>query len=116
AASHAIRLPDGSVEPLHGHNWPVTVTVARDELDAIETVMDFHDLQAIVDPLLTAFHNRHLNDLPPFADGKVNPTAERVAWWIGTQTAAQLPAGVRLTGVRVGEAPGCWAVYRPTQK
>lgn len=113
AASHAIRLPDGSLEPVHGHNWPVTITVQRDELDAIETVMDFHDLQRIVDPLLEAFHNRHLNDLPPFADGTINPTAERVAWWIGTQTASQLPEGVRLTLVRIGEAPGCWATYRP---
>ncbi|MFA9479184.1 6-pyruvoyl tetrahydropterin synthase family protein [Phycisphaerales bacterium AB-hyl4] len=115
AASHAIRLPDGQLEPIHGHNWPVAVTVERDELDAIETVMDFHDLEAIVDKLVAAFHNRHLNDLPPFAGEAVNPTAERVAWWIGSQTAEQLPEGVRLQQARVGEAPGCWATYRPTR-
>ena len=35
SASHAIALPDGSLEPLHGHNWPVVVTVQSQELDEI---------------------------------------------------------------------------------
>lgn len=113
SAAHAIRLADGSLEPVHGHNWAVAVTVARDGLDAIETVMDFHELERIVGEIISPFRNRHLNELPPFADGKINPTAERVAWWIGTQTAQRLPAGVRFVSASVEEAPGCLAVYRP---
>lgn len=117
AASHAIRLPDGSLEPLHGHNWPVSVTVASAALDAIETVMDFHDLERWIDTLLATAHNRHLNDVAPFAgkDGTlaINPTAERVAWWIGSAIAPLLPAKVSLVSVRVGEAPGCYATYLP---
>ena len=113
AASHAIRLPDGSLEPVHGHNWPVRVTVAADDLDAIETVMDFHDLERVIDAILKPWHNRHLNDVPPFDDGKLNPSAERVAWWIGRQVAQQLPSHVRLQSASVGEAPGCTAIYRP---
>ena len=27
AAAHQLRLYDGSLEPLHGHNWRVQVTV-----------------------------------------------------------------------------------------
>ena len=49
AAAHAIRLPDGALEPMHGHNWRVRATVAAERLDGIETVMDFHDLQALLD-------------------------------------------------------------------
>jgi 6-pyruvoyltetrahydropterin/6-carboxytetrahydropterin synthase len=113
AAAHAIRLPDGSLEPVHGHNWPVDVTVAADQLDAIETVMDFHVLEQAIDQLLTRVHNRHLNDVEPFIKTKVNPTAERVAWWIATEIARSLPAGIRMVSVRVGEAPGCSATYRP---
>lgn len=117
AASHAIRLPDGSFETLHGHNWPVSVTVQTDQLDDIETVMDFHVLETWLDELLATAHNRHLNEIPPFAapDGTlaVNPTAERVAWWIGMSIAAKLPEHVTLVRVSVGEAPGCTAIYLP---
>ncbi|MEX0744345.1 MAG: 6-carboxytetrahydropterin synthase [Phycisphaeraceae bacterium] len=113
AASHAIRLPDGSLEPLHGHNWQLTVTLQRDGLDAIETVFDFHALEHIVEQIAQPFHNRHLNDLPPFDTGSISPTAERVAWWVGTQVGQRLPDEVTLQCVRVSEAPRCWAAWRP---
>lgn len=117
SASHAIRLPDGSLEPLHGHNWPVSVVVQSQELDEIETVMDFHILEGWLDRLLVTVHNRHLNDVSPFADeqGKlvVNPSAERVAWWIGSEISIRLPDHVQLVRVCVGEAAGCTAIYYP---
>ena len=116
-AAHALRLPDGSIEPLHGHNWEVRVTVAAAQLDAMETVMDFHDLESALDRLVGPANNANLNDLPPFvgADGAlaVNPSAERVAQWIGDEMAGALPATVKLHHVRVSEAPGCAATYRP---
>jgi 6-pyruvoyl-tetrahydropterin synthase len=109
---------------VHGHNWPVSVTVAAEKLDAIETVMDFHILEKTLDGLMARVHNRHLNEVAPFAaaaDAKnrakhglaVNPTAERVAWWIGTEVVKALPQGVKLVQASVGEAPGCTATYRP---
>ena len=117
AAAHAIRLPDGSLEPVHGHNWPVAVTVGAEHLDEIETVMDFHDLQAIVTNILAPWQNADLNNCAPFTDGQgglaINPSAERVAWHIGQKTAERLPARCRLVCVAVGEAPGCTAMYRP---
>ena len=110
------------MEPVHGHNWSVKVTVAADELDAMEVVMDFHVLEKAVDDLIAAVNNGHLNHVPPFAAAgpgenelAVNPSAERVAWWIGTEVAPQLPAHVRLTCVEIGEAPGCLATYRPNR-
>ena len=124
AAAHAIVLPDGSLEPLHGHNWEVHVTVAGAQLDAIETVMDFHDLERIVRSVTGAWHNRSLNDCPPFAAGPaasgahphglaISPTAERVAQQLAIQVAGQLPPAVQLQQVTVSEAPGCTATYRP---
>ncbi len=116
SAAHAIRLPDGSLEPLHGHDWRVEVTVAAAKLDDIETVMDFHELERLVDEALERVHNRNLNEVPPFSDGRgglaVNPTAERVAWWLAGCIQPGLPQGVKLVSVRVGEAPGCYAGYR----
>ncbi|XAM00909.1 6-pyruvoyl tetrahydropterin synthase family protein [Phycisphaeraceae bacterium D3-23] len=126
AAAHAIVLPDGSLEPVHGHNWSVAVTVAADTLDAIETVMDFHDLERIVRGITAEWHNKHLNECAPFVsadhgnDGAlhrhglaISPTAERVAEHIGKTTAAGLPGHVCLVSAAVGEAPGCIARYRP---
>ncbi|MFI4859870.1 MAG: 6-pyruvoyl trahydropterin synthase family protein [Phycisphaerales bacterium JB063] len=130
AAAHAIVLPDGSLEPVHGHNWSVTVTVTADALDAIDTVMDFHDLERIVLAITGAWHNRNLNDVPPFVRAEadaagntpdtlsrhglsISPTAERVAEHLGDSVAAALPGAVRLLRVAIGEAPGCTAVYRP---
>ncbi len=112
AGAHAIRLSDGSYEPIHGHNWRVWVTVSSEQLDGIETVMDFHELEGVVDSVIEPVKNRNLNDVAPFAGGGVNPTAERVAWWIGTSVAKQLPGRVSLVSVRVEEAPGCVATYR----
>lgn len=112
-ASHALRLPDGSLEPVHGHNWRLTVTVARPGLDAVETVMDFHELEAAVDRAIEPWQNRHLNDAPPFEAGGYNPSAERVAQAVAEAVAPQLPDAVTLTRVSVTEAPGCVAAYRP---
>ena len=118
SAAHAIRLYDGQLEPFHGHNWAVETSVGSEELDAIEVVMDFHVLETRLDELMNRVHNRSLNDVPPFADERgglaVNPTAERVAWWIGESVREVLPDHVQLLAVRVGEAPGCAATYRPS--
>ncbi len=118
SAAHAIRLYDGSLEPVHGHDWAIEVTVAADQLDDIEVVMDFHALEKSLDALLAPVHNRNFNDLPPFAgDGPhglaINPSAERVAQWVGESIANDLPDHARLESVSVSEAPGCVATYQP---
>lgn len=111
-ASHALRLPDGSVEPVHGHNWRVRATLRSDALDAMDTVTDFHPvmhrLRAAIDP----WRNRHLNDLPPFnGAAPANPSAERVAEWIAHELSPGLPDGVRVVRVEVTEAVGCRAAW-----
>jgi 6-pyruvoyltetrahydropterin/6-carboxytetrahydropterin synthase len=111
SAAHALRLPDGTLEPLHGHDWQVSVTVAADRLDAMQCVMDFHELERIVDAVLDPWRNAHLNDCRPFREGELNPSAERVAETIAHQVADELPEQVALVRVEVGEAPGCTAIY-----
>jgi 6-pyruvoyltetrahydropterin/6-carboxytetrahydropterin synthase len=109
SAAHQLRLYDGSIEPLHGHNWRVEVVVSAAELDAIGVVMDFHELERLINQIITPMHNRHLNELPAFA--RVNPSAENVALHIGTTL--RLPANIRLERVQVWETPENSAVYRP---
>lgn len=111
-AAHQLRLADGGVEPLHGHNWRVTVRVESRNLDALETVMDFHALQSMLEKIVRPWANGNLNDLPPF-DRQWNPSAERIAEYIGQELAKQIAGTVRLGEVRITEAPGCEAIYWP---
>jgi 6-pyruvoyltetrahydropterin/6-carboxytetrahydropterin synthase len=113
SAAHALRLYDGSLEPVHGHNWRVKVTVSAARLDAIGIVMDFHELERLVDAIIAPLHNRHLNETPPFMR-ELNPSAENVALHVGRSL--RLPAGpnaVRLVCVEVWETDTNSAVYRP---
>jgi len=109
SASHQLRLYDGSLEPLHGHNWHVVVTVAAAKLDSIGVVMDFHELQRLLDVTIEPMHNRHLNDLAAFAT--VNPSAENVASHIAKML--PVPAGVTLASVEVWETVDCRARWVP---
>jgi 6-pyruvoyltetrahydropterin/6-carboxytetrahydropterin synthase len=109
AASHQLRLYDGSLEPLHGHNWRLRVVVGGTKLDAIGVVMDFHELERLVNQIVDPMHNRHLNELPAFASA--NPSAENVAVHVGESL--NLPSGVNLLSVEVWETDENSAVYRP---
>ncbi len=109
-AAHALRLADGSREPLHGHDWRTTVVVAA-ALDELEMVMDFHELEQRVDAAIGVLHHQTLEQLPAFAER--NASAERVAEYLAKEIAAGLPERVTLVEVTVTEAPGCAATYRP---
>lgn len=109
SAAHQLRMYDGSLETLHGHNWQICVTVGRSELDNIGVVMDFHELQRRVNSIVDPMHNVNLNDLPAFQT--INPSAENVAIVVGD--ALRFDAGVRLISVEVWETADCRAVYRP---
>lgn len=109
SAAHQLLLYDGSLEPLHGHNWKAKITVAASALDSIGVVMDFHELERRVDQIVLPMHNRHLNELPAFA--AINPSAENVARHIAASLA--LPEPVRLVSVEVWETDGNSAIFRP---
>jgi 6-pyruvoyltetrahydropterin/6-carboxytetrahydropterin synthase len=111
SAAHQLRLYDGSLEAVHGHNWRVKVTVSAAKLDRIGVVMDFHELERLVDAVTMPLHNRHLNELPPFAS-ELNPSAENVALHVGRSVAPRLPEGVRLVSAEVWETDENSAVYR----
>ncbi len=109
-ASHQLRLADGSLEVLHSHDWQVTASVQSPQLDAIETVMDFHALEGLMQGIVMPWHNRRLNDLEPF-NARWNPSAERVAEHIARTLGPLLPGYITLWSVSVTEAPGCVATF-----
>lgn len=112
-AGHALRIA-GTIEPVHGHNWRVTVGIAGETLDTDGLLCDFHTVEERLDGILAGFTNRHLNEVEPFSRG-LNPSAENVARHIADRLADELGAmepAARVAWVRVTEAPGCAAIYR----
>lgn len=89
--------PTHKCSNLHGHNYRIVVYAAG-ELDERGFVMDFAELDAIVDPLIKQVDHRTLNDIP----GLENPTAELIAAWF----LERIPAASR---VRVYETDECYA-------
>src|SRR5262245_20895846 len=99
SAAHRLKLHDGRMEPLHGHNWRVEVYLTAAKLDSAGLVADFVVLQENLTRVTQELHDTCLNDLPAFA--AANPSTELVAKHICDRFAQTLPAGVRVTRVRV---------------
>ncbi|CAN5761201.1 hypothetical protein BH11PLA1_BH11PLA1_21970 [soil metagenome] len=128
SAAHAITIA-GVREPLHGHDWHVTLTLEGAELDADGLLVDFHVAAQSLRAVCGRFHNRSLNETAPF--DRVNPTAERVAEHLADEMRKALDSGrtsekngdsvedvgglgrtrvrARVRSVRVTEAVGCAA-------
>lgn len=110
SAAHQVRLPDGSLEPIHGHDWHVTATFASQQLDPTGFVVDFVAARAALDDVLSGLHHQHLNHAPALAG--INPTAEHLARYLFERLAASA-VGTCLLAIRITEAPGCAATYQP---
>ena len=113
-AAHALTVA-GIKEPLHGHNWHLTVTLVGTELDEDGLLCDFHTVESCVNAIVADFNNTNLNDHAAFREN--NPSAERVAEYIASelhqQLAPTLAPHARVSAVSVTESPGCVATYRP---
>lgn len=103
SAAHNLRDYSGDCERLHGHNWHVTATVTREELDEQGMVMDFRLLKKLLKGITAGLDHRYLNEVPPF--DRLNPTSETIAEYIFQRLAEELPDGVRLASVSVDETP-----------
>jgi 6-pyruvoyltetrahydropterin/6-carboxytetrahydropterin synthase len=110
AARHWLRLPDGTLEPPHEHDWHVAVTFAGENLDSAGMLVDFELAKTRLATVLDRLSSGDLN-ASPLLDG-LNPSAEIVARIIYDLLVQDRLPGVRLWQVAVTEAPGCRATYR----
>jgi len=109
-ASHQLTMPDGSKEPVHDHEWVVTVILSSEKLNNMGIVMDFQALKTMIDKIIAGFNNKPLESIGYFQ--RNNPSAENVAKYIYDKLLTKLPKGVKLQNVRVVEEPGCSATFR----
>lgn len=107
SATHRVRYPDGTLEPLHGHDWVVRAHFRRSLLDDHGMVIDFVQAQTILKTIVSNLHYKNLNEVEYFAD--LNPTAEMVAKYIFDKFDEKFTEA--LDRVDVTEAPGCIAGY-----
>jgi 6-pyruvoyltetrahydropterin/6-carboxytetrahydropterin synthase len=105
AAGHQVRFPDGTAEPLHGHNYRARVHLRAEALDETGYVVDFADLKKAAREVAKGFDHVHLNDTPPFDQvGRVNPTAENIARILFQEIGRRVnSARVRVARVEVWE-------------
>lgn len=110
-ASHRLKLPDGSREPSHSHNWAVAADVSTEGLDSMGLAIDFRRLKGLLDEIAAEFENGRLENLDYFQQN--NPSAENVAKYVCEQLERKLPNGLKLNFVKVTEQPGCAAKFAP---
>jgi 6-pyruvoyltetrahydropterin/6-carboxytetrahydropterin synthase len=114
SAAHRLREYQGACERLHGHNYRVRVVVEGEAPGPSGMLVDFKKLKQGLGTVLDQLDHRCLNDdVPAFASGGMNPTAENLALWVAQKMAATLPEGPRLASVTVWESDRCAATYRP---
>ncbi len=113
--AHSLNMQDGTVEPLHGHNWKVEVVVACPQLDDAGMGIDFLDVHGKLHNILDSeLDHRNLNDIDELS--APNPTSERIAAWIADKLAPQLSddkTGVTLKSVTVWETDEFGVTYEP---
>jgi 6-pyruvoyltetrahydropterin/6-carboxytetrahydropterin synthase len=80
SAAHQLRGYKGKCEGLHGHNWRIQVTVSSDKLNDVGMAMDFHDLKAMTNEVISSLDHSFLNEVFPFTEK--NPSSENIAKWI----------------------------------
>lgn len=90
---------DHKCRRLHGHNYEIEVTVT-DQVKANGFLIDFADLDKVVQPLVDRIDHRCLNDI----HGLENPTAELIAEWFLDQLIDH-----SVTGIRCYETKDCYA-------
>lgn len=98
AESHACKR-------LHGHSYRLDVIVIGSADKRTGWVIDFADIDAVVEPVRARLDHQLLNDF----EGLSNPTSEELASWLWERLAISLP---HLAAIRVAETPDSSCIYR----
>ena len=108
-ASHAVRLPTGEMEPIHEHDWQVSVIFVGTTLNDDGMLIDFELVRERLLAILAPLRGSNLNDHP--ALGGRPASAERVARRIFELLDDADWSEATLRRVTVREAPGCAATF-----
>jgi len=102
ASAHCLREYKGKCENMHGHNWKVRAAFCGTKLDKTGILIDFTDLKAHLDKIMSYLDHKFLNEIPPF--DKTNPTAENIAAFILKELKAAETKTAKVCEVEVWES------------
>jgi len=106
AAHRLPKVPPGhKCARMHGHSYRVSVTVAGEVDPDTGWLVDFADIDAVVEPVIGELDHRVLNEVA----GLDNPTCEYVAKWLWDRIA---PRVAQLAAITVAETRDSRCVYR----
>jgi 6-pyruvoyltetrahydropterin/6-carboxytetrahydropterin synthase len=108
-AAHQLIGYEGPCENLHGHTWKVQVFLSGAKLNKTGMVMDFKQIKAYLQLILSKLDHTNLNIVPYFK--KTNPTSENVAKYIFDECSRKLGKSVIVNKVTVFESPITSASY-----
>jgi len=91
SAAHRLAEAQGRCRHTHGHNYKLFVTMEGPVREADGMVMDFHEVDEIVQPVIAQLDGCDLTGTMPY------PTAERIAEWIFARLEGILPGLKTLT-------------------
>ena len=103
SAAHRLPRYMGRCYRMHGHDYRLEVVVEGIPDGRTGMVVDFHDVQGAVAPLVRDMEHSCFNDVLE------NPTAEAIIVWIWRRVAPSLGSLVEL---RLWETADCRVVYR----
>ncbi len=109
-SAHFLRDYEGLCANLHGHNWKVEVCFRHPDLQPNGILIDFIDVETVLDGILKKLDHSVINEIPPFTE--MNPTSETLAYWIYHEIKQNMPSDAPLPHrVTVWETPGACATY-----
>ena len=113
-AAHQVRLSENECERLHGHNYRVLVHAEAKTLDRTSYVLDFAALKKAAVDLSARFDHLNINEVAPFQEGGMNPTAEELARFFCEELGRRFDdERVRICKVEVYETDNNRAEYVP---
>ena len=110
SAVHAVTIK-GVDETPHNHYWKVEVVIEGESLDKDGVLIDFLKVEEQLATIIAPLSESDLNSTDTL--GCKNPSAERVALYIGDAMAEQIRGNVRVQSVTITEAQNCKATYTP---
>lgn len=108
-ASHYVKMPDGSIEEAHEHNWKLDVALSTDKLDKNGFAVEFLELKSLIGDITQELEGNLLNNMEYFAPNF--PTTEIVCKYVYDNLKNSLPFGATLEYTILEEAQGCCVKY-----
>ncbi len=108
AAHQLPKVPAGHrCSRVHGHSYLIVVTLAGEVDPELGWLVDFADIDQVVEPIIAGLDHQLLNDI----EGLENPTSEVLAAWLWRAIKPALP---QLCELQVAETVDSRCIYHGT--